>query len=345
MDFSFQGLVQTHTGQMESAFDKIIKCILHYSRLDVSLVRISNVTEDGRTEPYKRRIERAVKGMVCHGRADLTGRKHDVDFLSPPFSTFHISVDARATNTGPVPASISPMTLDLHNSKGDCFGQIFMPPLNTSMNGARVLVNNQLVKITNKAALLDFVGQVMEETAAVLDLRNGRCDVKALGVGPRSIVYSKTMQMKGMDGPRVTVDQVTSEKNGASDVQIVLRIANPSPIEISFGTCSFEIQTSGGADGSERKVFAEVKGRLDTRKGVFDCKLNGTIDKSVTLEPGKVHLVGKRCAGAGWCDDAVKAIDVELHGVHKLMRAVGVESVIAEEILDEKPKGRWFWMK
>lgn len=46
MDFSFQGLVQTHTGQMESAFDKIIKCILHYSRLDVSLVRISNVTEE-----------------------------------------------------------------------------------------------------------------------------------------------------------------------------------------------------------------------------------------------------------------------------------------------------------
>ncbi|KAK8134588.1 hypothetical protein PG984_006600 [Apiospora sp. TS-2023a] len=325
MDFSFQGLVQTHTGQMESAFDKIIKCILHYSRLDVSLVRISNVTEE------------AVKWFVI--AADLS--EHDVDF-SRFLSTFHISVDARATNTGPVPASISPMTLDLHNSKGDCFGQIFMPPLNTSMNGARVLVNNQLVKITNKAALLDFVAQVMEETAAVLDLRNGRCDVKALGVGPRSIVYSKMMQMKGMDGPRVTVDQVTSEKNGA-DVQVVLRIANPSPIEISFGTCSFEIQTIG-ADG-ERKVFAEVKGRLDTRKGVFDCKLSGTMDKSVTLEPGKVHLVGKRCVGAGWCDDAVKAIDVELHGVHKLMRAVGVESVHAEEILEEKPKGRWFWMK
>ncbi|KAK8086256.1 hypothetical protein PG994_001230 [Apiospora phragmitis] len=306
MDFSFQGLVQTHTGQMESAFDKIIKCILHYSRLDVSLVRISNVTED----------------------------------------TFHISVDARATNTGPVPASISPMTLDLHNGQGNCFGQIFMPPLNTSMNGARVQVDNQLVKITSKAALLDFVGSILESTATVLDLRNGRCDVKALGVGPRSIVYSKTMQMKGMDGPRVTVAEVTpSGKNGA-DVQIVLRIANPSPIEISFGTCSFEIQTSGGDDNIEqRKVFAELKGRLDTRKGLFEVKLSGTLDKSVTLEPGKVRLVGKRCAGAGWCDDAVKAIDVELHGIHKLLRAIGVETIHAEEILDEKPKGRWFWMK
>ncbi|KAK7948854.1 uncharacterized protein PG986_009740 [Apiospora aurea] len=305
MDFSFQGLVQTHTGQMESAFDKIIKCILHYSRLDVSLVRISNVTED----------------------------------------TFHISVDARATNTGPVPASISPMTLDLHNGKGDCFGKIFMPPLNTSMNGARVQVENQLVKITNKPALLEFVGSVMGDTAAVLDLRNGRCDVKALGVGPRSIVYSKTMQMKGMDGPHVTVDQVTSTtKNGGGDVQITLRIANPSPIEISFGTCSFEIQTNGGDDG-ERKVFAELKGRLDTRKGLFEVKLNGTIDKTVTLEPGKVRLVGKRCVGAGWCDDALKGIDVELHGTLKLLRAIGVETVHAEEILEEKPKGRWFWMK
>ncbi|KAK6844194.1 hypothetical protein PG990_002567 [Apiospora arundinis] len=301
MDFSFQGLVQTHTGQMETAFDKIIKAILHYSRLDVSLVRISNVTED----------------------------------------TFHISVDARAANTGPVPASISAMKLDLHNAKGDCFGQIFLPPLNTSMNGARVLVNNQLVKITDKAALLSFVDNVMVGTAAVLDLRNGRCDVKALGVGPRSIVYSKTMQMKGMDGPRVTVDQVTSTVKNGSEVQVVLRIANPSPIEISFGICSFEIQTSG-----DQKVFAELKGRLDTRKGVFEAKLSGTIDKSVLIEPGKARLVGKRCAGAGWCDDAVKAIDVELHGIHKLLRAVGVEIIHEEELLDEKPKARgWFWMK
>ncbi|KAK6826123.1 hypothetical protein PG987_013617 [Apiospora arundinis] len=288
MDFSFQGLVQTHTGQMETAFDKIIKAILHYSRLDVSLVRISNVTED----------------------------------------TFHISVDARAANTGPVPASISAMKLDLHNAKGDCFGQIFLPPLNTSMNGARVLVNNQLVKITDKAALLSFVDNVMVGTAAVLDLRNGRCDVKALG-------------MKGMDGPRVTVDQVTSTVKNGSEVQVVLRIANPSPIEISFGICSFEIQTSG-----DQKVFAELKGRLDTRKGVFEAKLSGTIDKSVLIEPGKARLVGKRCAGAGWCDDAVKAIDVELHGIHKLLRAVGVEIIHEEELLDEKPKARgWFWMK
>jgi hypothetical protein len=46
MDFSLQTLIQEHAFQMDSAFRSIVDRVLRYSKLNISLLRISNVTEE-----------------------------------------------------------------------------------------------------------------------------------------------------------------------------------------------------------------------------------------------------------------------------------------------------------
>lgn len=45
MDFSFQGLVQQHAAQMDAAFRSLVDTIVRSSKLNIALLRISNVTE------------------------------------------------------------------------------------------------------------------------------------------------------------------------------------------------------------------------------------------------------------------------------------------------------------
>jgi len=46
MDFSFQGLIQRHNSEMETAFRSLVNTIVNHSQLTVTLLRISNVTEE-----------------------------------------------------------------------------------------------------------------------------------------------------------------------------------------------------------------------------------------------------------------------------------------------------------
>lgn len=254
-----------------------------------------------------------------------------------------MSVEARATNTGYVPATVTGLEVDLYAADA-CFGHIKMPTMHTSVGGARVDVANQQVDIKDKAALLAFVGNVMAQKTAVLELRNGSCGVEALGAGPRTIVYEKTVTMTGMEGPQIAVAKAARSEAGA--VEVVLRIANPSPMEISFGACGFEIQNAAGA------VLAELRGPVDIRKGSFEIKLQvqpDRVDKSVRMQGKAARLVGTQCAGADWCEDVIKGINVELRGVAKLLKVLGIE---ADEEVDEKKEARpplekkrssWLW--
>lgn len=265
-----------------------------------------------------------------------------------------MSVEARATNTGYVPATVSGLEVDLYAADAGCFGHIQMPTMNTSVGGARVDVANQQVDIKDKAALLAFVGNVMAQKTAVLELRNGSCGVEALGAGPRTIVYEKTVTMPGMEGPQITVAKAGPAAGAAkgaaaaagAPVDVVLRVANPSPMEISFGACGFEIRNAAGA------VLAELRGPVDIRKGSFDITLQvlpDRVDKTVRLQGKPARLVGTSCAAADWCDAVVKGIDVELRGVAKLLKALGIE--VDEEIEEkkearpplEKKRSSWLW--
>lgn len=45
MDFGFQGILEHHNRHMEVGFNYVFEAILKHSKLDISLIRISNVTE------------------------------------------------------------------------------------------------------------------------------------------------------------------------------------------------------------------------------------------------------------------------------------------------------------
>ncbi|KAI1639339.1 hypothetical protein F4809DRAFT_657245 [Biscogniauxia mediterranea] len=326
MDCSLQGLVELHKSQMDYALRSVIDAILNNSELELTLIRISNVTDEGRE------IQ----------------------------SSLTVSIEARVTNTGPARATLSPMTVSLCGPGGACFGQVALPGIKTSPAGAALAVGGQHVRIASVPALLAFVRPVVRDAAAVLALRGGRATVRALGAGPRDICYEKDVPLPGMRGPDVRVRSFafalaassssssagggsTSNNNNNSNsnsVVLVLHVSNPSPMEISFGTCGFEIvDGSGGGGGDEEEVvFAELKGRLDMRRGGFEATVQGTlVDRRALVAAGEAcrdgrrreaeaaRLVGKRCAGAAWCDEAVKGIDVPLRDMWRVFGALGIE--------------------
>ncbi|KAH9883926.1 hypothetical protein F4778DRAFT_764561 [Xylariomycetidae sp. FL2044] len=305
MDFSFQGLVQQHTQQMDFLVQKAVDALLQYSRLAILLIRIGNVTED----------------------------------------SFHVSIEARVTRTGAVSAKIAPMDVDLCGPRGR-FGKVRLPEIKVDgRQGAEIVITNQLVEIMDVAALRAFVEAVITSDAATLSLRNGHTvvQVKAPGVMPRSICYEKDVPITGMAGPHVSVvsasmvttptttTAMTTEPPQPPSISVKIHVRNPSPMEICFGMCSFEIQNGEG------QVFAELKGILHIRINHFESTLQGRVDTSVVMGRGPARLVGKRCAGAGWCDETIKGIDVPLSDTKKIHKALGLEfDNDSRDFMDEK---------
>ncbi|KAI1119919.1 hypothetical protein F5Y10DRAFT_145854 [Nemania abortiva] len=358
MDFSFQALVQKHNSEMESAFRSLVDTIVRNSKLSISLLRISNVTEE----------------------------------------SFHVSLEARITKTGPASASITPMTLDLCGLAGH-FGKVTLPAITTQAYGTEVVVTSQLVNIVDKEALKAFIRDIIQNGSVVLSLRNGQTSITALGIGPRETSYAKELELPGMNGPVVSVhsadliqidprlagspstaslapvnaaplsgsltsasiSSLAASGNGSA-ISITFHVENPSPLEISFGTCSFDILDHEG------KLLAELKGRLDIRRKYFEAIFQGNVNKAVAAklaaEMGKAaarsegkdgkndgergdgqapaaRLVGKRCAGAGWCDETIKGIDVPINNMGGLFLALDISDVAEEPKAKKGNLSRW----
>ncbi|KAI0389684.1 hypothetical protein F5Y17DRAFT_462495 [Xylariaceae sp. FL0594] len=148
-------------------------------------------------------------------------------------------------------------------------------------------------------------------------------------------------------------------------VNLTLSIINPSPLEISFGTCEFDIMNQ------RREVVAELKGRFDVRRNRFDFTLHGRVNRNVASKLAQdildynedkkaretamqfglssgispwagenqgenpdgfegapipvARLVGKRCGAAGWLDEVIKNINVPIENMGVLFECLGME--------------------
>ncbi|KAK7755674.1 hypothetical protein SLS62_002285 [Diatrype stigma] len=264
-------------------------------------------------------------------------------------NSFHVSIEARTTNTGPASATLSAFTIDLCGPAGR-FGQVHLPAITTHSDGAPIIVTEQLVKILDKAALQAFIQPVIVADRATLVLRNGHTAVKALGVGPKPICYEKDIPMSGMLGPRVSVHDATysstpaatdakasegeaAEAAAAAPLTVTIHVANPSPMEISFGLCALEIQNETG------ETFATLQGDLDIRCNRFEATFRGTVNRDVKVGRGGARLVGKRCMGAGWCDETVRQINTPLIGMGKVFEALGIAHEEEEDTIQGKEGG------
>ncbi|KAI2632425.1 hypothetical protein GGR54DRAFT_34954 [Hypoxylon sp. NC1633] len=319
---------------MEAAFQSTINALMRYSKVDISVIRIGSVTDN----------------------------------------SFHVSLEARASNTGPASATISPMTIELCGPEGS-FGKMTLPELITAPGGAPITVSDQLVEITDKKALQAFITTIMRDKSATLSLKNGKAQVSvsAFRVKPHTITYERDIPMAGMNGPEVSIKSATLPSNppasggetstvpstgigiiGSNDgsdssssqpgITVTIHVKNPSPVELSFGLCEFEIRNDKG------EVFAQLKCRLDMHSKCFDTMFYGAADPHVSINEGTARLVGKKCAGADWCHETVRGIDVPIAGIWRVLQALGLEyeepkpasSLLASSV------SRWrgkFWKK
>lgn len=257
-------------------------------------------------------------------------------------SSFRVSLAARASNTGPIRATLSPMTIELCGPSGS-FGTMTLPELETAPGGIPIEVAKQLVTITDKQALQAFIALVIKGPNAVLSLKNGSATISAatLGVGPKPIRYEREIPMPGMDGPAVSVKSASSVRTATSaKLTVVLHVKNPSPVELSFGRCYFDIRDQ------DDNTFATLGGNLDIRCESFEASFHGPVTWVGELEEGKTRLVGLGCVGAGWCDETIRAIDVPIMGIWKIRKALGMKYV---DPFEESPEVfRWrgkFWKK
>ncbi|KAI1296291.1 hypothetical protein F5Y03DRAFT_410198 [Xylaria venustula] len=378
MAFGLQELVHSHAQRMDAAFRSLVDTLIQNSRLNITVLRISSVTEEYATSLSLSVPCHAIPSLpplsICSA-ASLTDE--------PPISSFHVSLDARLTNTGPATVKITSMTIDLCGPSGH-FGKVLLPAITARRYGTDVVVTNQLVSIVDKDALKAFIQAIIKDDT-VLSLRNGKTTVTALGIGPRDIVYEKEILLHGMRGPIVgiqeaslivpgpsagsppttansgvvrsyTASSLSSTIGGGNVVSIVFRVANPSPLEISFGICDFNIQDDQG------RLIAELKGLLDIRRDHFEVTFQGNVNKAVAAKlatdmeearpTGGKHngrypnarLVGKRCAGAGWCDQTVKSINVQLQDISILFQALGLEDSVGKQRDRRGGFARWSGM-
>ncbi|ORY64452.1 uncharacterized protein BCR38DRAFT_515607, partial [Pseudomassariella vexata] len=249
--------------------------------------------------------------------------------------TFDVSLDLVVSNQVKLKAKMSQMSLELSNGAG-CLGNIALPKFqfHPENDGTPINITHQRVEIKNKSAIESFVASMLVQKNTVLFLKKGECNFKALGQPPSPMSYEKQISMQGMNGPCTTIISINYEGH---KVSIVFKVTNASPMELTFGTCEFEMQNA------DSQVWAELKGRLDIRRGDFWMKLTGTLDRSVSRK-GKAHLVGRRCATAGWLDGAVKCIEIEFDDVDSVP-ALNIESTQKDNTTVSRRSRLKFWKK
>jgi hypothetical protein len=214
-------------------------------------------------------------------------------------SSFRISVEARVTNTGPVPAVMSPFEADMVY-EGGVFGKLKIPEVHTSPSGCEVNLYDQLIQILDYEAWMAFVKAIVTQDKLALTLDNGHCTITAMRFLKGNCVYRKAVVMKGMKGPATTIKNTTAER-------IYTNVFNPSPVDIDHGLSMFEIQSADG------EVIAELKGDMRIARNNGEVIMNITRKTDVPLISAEgIRLVGKGTDGQAWTDASIKYIQVPL---------------------------------
>ncbi|KAI0203000.1 hypothetical protein F4808DRAFT_467673 [Astrocystis sublimbata] len=355
MDNHILTVIRGHTAQMDAVFAAAIAAFVRDSKFSLTLLRINSGIED----------------------------------------SFIITMELRITRTGHKSVMVGGMTVDLAGPVGN-FGRVKLPPFTTRFDGTEAVVLNQTVRVTDVGALKAFMRVLVMNKDVRLSLRNGETTIRTAGVSPQPLSFSKVMHFNGMEGPRAKIIDArilavpflgnspshgtissnylgplnTSPTNANIDgtldrsnhIFIKFSVHNPSPLETSFGTSFFRIQTHNGI------ILAELKGRYDVRRGHFEVTFRGLVNKPATgrfaqelqdlaqrdgrrasrLEQtpflGAV-LIGQSCTSPAWCDAAVKAIEAPISNLGPLFRALGIdigtEHYNVRDSLIRDLAGRW----
>jgi hypothetical protein len=238
--------------------DSIVQAILNLSRLEVYTITIKEATE----------------------------------------TTFVMSIDSKTTHTGPLPATLAPMVVDLVGPKG-VFGKLNLPEVKTNSKGAVVTVTDQKIDITDLEAFLAFNKSLQLDEKLTMYLDNGKGTIKALGM-KSNIVYKKPVNMSGMDGPQTEI--IKTEVLGDGKFKNTMKITNPSPVEIDMGTVTFGFKNQAG------EVLATQTAQLFIKKGETIYEATGEVKTKGEL--GRINIFGMEQAGSSWIGKTLAYFDV-----------------------------------
>lgn len=268
--------------------DSIIQYLINRSRLDVSLVKITNATEEC-VDPVKRNKRR---------RSFLTDN-----------SSFVVTIESRVTGTGPINSTISAMELDL-TFNGFSFGKIHLPSIHTSLWGTKVNIYDQTIKITDMAIYKAFIRSILTDNETCFQLENGTCTIKALGVTAHCN-YCLEIPILGMLGPKTVIKKI--DKDGDGHVRAVIDVQNPGPVEIYHGWSLFELKND------KQETVADLEGNFELKRGWSELALAGKLrDGAAFSATAKSRLVAKGVEANTWCNETIQFIDtsVELKRHH-----------------------------
>jgi Protein of unknown function (DUF3712) len=207
-----------------------------------------------------------------------------------------MTIESRVANTGPFPATQSPMTVDMVGPTG-IFGRLVLPEIKTKSGGTDILIPEQEIKIISMTNYKTFVKSLMQDEELVLKLENGEGKIKAMMM-TANIVYRKEVKLKGMNGPRTLMTRTEREGDGFRNTMLTI---NPSPLEIDMGTVHYEIRNEEGGR------IAVQSGKTYITRGestsVMVGKTTGEAPKS------QAKLVGVKVEDNNWHKETIMYLD------------------------------------
>jgi hypothetical protein len=209
-----------------------------------------------------------------------------------------MSIESRVTATGPVPAKLAPMEVDLVFG-GGCFGKLMLPEVNTSPSGCDVNIYDQLIQIVDMDAFKAFVKSLMLDEKLTLTLDNGKCSITAFRFLKGNCIYKKDLHIKGMNGPATRIVNTTTETN-------TVVVTNPSPLHMDYRVSKLEIQTADG------QTVAELKGPMIIQRGEHEVTMDITRKTGVPVDGEGLKLVGIGTEDKAWTNDTLKFIQVPI---------------------------------
>ena len=117
-----------------------------------------------------------------------------MNITAPSPEGFTLDLRSRIENTGPISATLDPMTLSLTTLDGKVLGNITTPELHARSSGEDLTVSQRFT-ITNTAGFFQFgVGLLLNQTAQFRV--SGQTTLRALGQHT-TVQYNKTIAIPG----------------------------------------------------------------------------------------------------------------------------------------------------
>src|ERR1700761_821149 len=199
-----------------------------------------------------------------------------------------MAIESKTTHTGPLPATLAPMTVDMVGPKG-VFAKLDLPEVKTTSKGALVNVPDQHIKIIDMDAYLAFSKSIQLDEKLTMHLDNGQGTIKALGMKSK-IVYKKPVHMLGMDGPQTQI--MKTEILSDSTFKNTMKIINPSPVEIDMGQVNFAFKNGAG------EILATQTANLFIVRGETIYQATGEVKAKGNVD--KVSMVGLDTDSDSW---------------------------------------------